>query len=732
MLNGKKSVYIDSNIFLQEINEENFNSGSFLPQIPDPIRYFSKNFWTVANNQSVVAKSINDSNVLFKINYLDDDSIELIANKKHFIEKIINERGILEEKFNDKKWDTFILNLIPAEQTLFEDNYVVLQKPITISSLNNQDPNINFINREFVYNFDSKKYELLTSDKTIDILTFPQVLSVINYKQNGIIDREENAALSLGGLINQNYVESLIISKDPLTISKYFEEYSNKYSLPDARAVLTQIDYKNFNLSSLYNKNKVLKNMDFIPFPYYCDINFYNSGNNKDNVIHYINSMGKISTDLLKHLQEETENIIDKRFINIEERVEQKIISQYDLKSWINSEIIGGISFEGDERTKFYEENSRIYSHIEYTNLIEYIKNNIKPKARKYKNYMVDSSDNHLLIYKIQKRQFNSTSNAIQTFWMFPDDSDRIRLIDAQIKYGTEYFYTISAYVLTVGNEYHYQDSYYKDQKLKINDIFEGKYKLKVLNKPTYKILEIDMGSFSGAVHELPHTKPKIGFSKDLENLRINILQPQLTSQEEFEIIENKDFNLFESIKRAQQNVDADEIRSQAIHAEELGLQIYKTLTKPISYLSFQGKMYKSLAIGDQKSFVDTITPNIKYWYLFRYLNKHNTPSNVSDIYEVEMKNEDGYTYLVVNTLDLKAGPQKTHYKNMKRYMLIRPSVIQTQLKTPEFINNVDNIELGPKSSSVWNKDFIIRITSKKTNRILEFNLKSIINKKKQ
>ena len=732
MLNGKKSTYIDSNNFLQEINEENFNTGSIIPEIPDPIRYFSKNFWTVINNQNIIAKSVNDSNVLFKINNVDDDSIELAANKQQFVQKVLNERGILEEQFDYKKWESHISDIIPVDQTLFQDNYIILQKPVTLSTLNNQDPNINFINREFIYNFYSKKYETLTSDKTIDILTFPQILSVINYKDNGVVDREENAILSLGGLINQNYVESLIISKDPQIINKYFEEYSDKYLLPDARTVINQIDYRNFNLSSLFDKNKTLKNIDFVPFPHYCDINFYNGGSNIDNIIHYMNNNGKLSPDLLRHIQETIENVADKRFINIEDRAEQRIIPEYDLKFWINKEIEGEINPGTADGERIFTESSRIYSQIEYTNLIEYIKNNIKPKARKYKQYMTDSSQSHILLYKIQKRQFSSTGSVIQTFWVFPDDSDRIRLIDAQIKYGIEYFYTISAYVLTVGNEYSYQDSYYKDQKIKIDDIYDGKYKLKVSSKPIYKILEIEMGSFSGAVHEAPYTKPKISFSKDTDNLRVNILQSELASLEEFEIIENRDFNLFESIKRSQENIDSDKINCQFGDVEQLGLQVYKTLAKPISYLSFQGKLYKSLAIGNEKSFVDTITPNIKYWYLFRYLNKHNTPSNASEIYEVEMKNEDGYTYLVVSALDLKKGPEKSYYKNMKRYLLVRPSVIQTQLRTPEVINSLEDIELGPKSNSIWNKDFVIRLISKKTNRILEFNLKSIINKKKE
>ena len=96
------------------------------------------------------------------------------------------------------------------------------------------------------------------------------------------------------------------------------------------------------------------------------------------------------------------------------------------------------------------------------------------------------------------------------------------------------------------------------------------------------------------------------------------------------------------------------------------------------------------------------------------------------------MKNEDGYSYLNVSTLDITKGAEKSYFKNMKRYLLIRPSIIQTQVNTPETISSINDIRLGPAANSGWDKKFILRISSKKTNRILEFNLKCKINLEKE
>ena len=64
---GKKSTYIDSNNFLQEADEKNFSSESTYSEIPDTIRYYSKNYWTVFNNSEVLANKIDNRNILFSI-----------------------------------------------------------------------------------------------------------------------------------------------------------------------------------------------------------------------------------------------------------------------------------------------------------------------------------------------------------------------------------------------------------------------------------------------------------------------------------------------------------------------------------------------------------------------------------------------------------------------------------------------------------------------------------------
>ncbi len=283
---------------------------------------------------------------------------------------------------------------------------------------------------------------------------------------------------------------------------------------------------------------------------------------------------------------------------------------------------------------------------------------------------------------------------------------------------------------MVVGNEYFYEPYDYSGnngQLLKLDDIADGKFRIKVNNKASYKILEMPFSTFSAAVHENPYTKPIIKVQKDKNNIRFNIEPSQTDSMEEMRIVENNDFQIFENIKISQNNENKELISSRVNDSDKVTLQVYKTTNKPLNYLGLQGKLFKTLILSNDATFTDSIVPEIKYYYMFRYLNNHNTPSNISKIYEVIMKVEEDNSYLEVKELDLEMTMEKKTTKDFKKYLLIRPSVIQTFSNVPNNARSAQDIVLGPERNSVWNKDFVLRLTSKKTNRVIEFNLKSII-----
>jgi hypothetical protein len=107
-------------------------------------------------------------------------------------------------------------------------------------------------------------------------------------------------------------------------------------------------------------------------------------------------------------------------------------------------------------------------------------------------------------------------------------------------------------------------------------------------------------------------------------------------------------------------------------------------------------------------------------------------PSKSSDIFEVLLEDLEGNTTLEVQKLKIFNDLNKQKHKDMKKYLLIRPSSIQTVPRYEENPKTIFDIGFGPNGDKVWKKDFILVIRSKKTNRILQFDLKSILNKKNQ
>jgi len=136
---------------------------------------------------------------------------------------------------------------------------------------------------------------------------------------------------------------------------------------------------------------------------------------------------------------------------------------------------------------------------------------------------------------------------------------------------------------------------------------------------------------------------------------------------------------------------------------------------------------------SDAHFFIDSVTPNKKYYYIFRTLDTHELVSNPSSIYEVELVENAGAVYLLSEVYQLPE--EKPNFvKDLQQYLKIKPSIIQSSLnERASGLVDEDgqlsgtafdkNITLGPDANSVWNKKLKFRITSKKTGRKIDINL---------
>lgn len=730
MKSGKKVQYIDSNNYIKETDETSFSYDVFDSVLPDPIRYFSKNYWTLHKKNLVFANSISKSS-MFDIKYVDDSSIELQANKQKFSTDSINDLGILVREFDESKWEIFLNNNLPSTSSVFEDFNISFPEPLDLyENPGSEEKNLSFIKKDQSYNFFSAKYEAVLNDRRVDVAVLPSIFNLLNDKKLDTRTYEENLSLTLGGLIPDDYAESLFLARDySETVKNYFDVYAEKYTTPEALTVIQQIIKDNKNKQILPDQLKLLEQNTFIPFPFYVQSKFSNLANEKNSFIHQIEEYPNVKKGLNDYILYNNNQIKSRNFIYSSDYLEERQIKEYDLKRFIESGISGSVSVdEPDDLAPITLANA-----VEYGKFVDYIKKNIKNQTRKYSDLNKVSSNDQLICYKIEKRQFGYTSNnLIQTFWVSPSESSVVNFIDTQLKYGTDYYYTISAFMMVVGNSYSYLPHDYSGangELERLSDIANGIWKIKVKNNTSYKIFEIPFAKWTGIIHENPYTKPVVSLQKDKDNLRINILPSSESSLGEIKIIESADFKILESIRLSQNNPDGNQVLSVSNKQPTVSMQIYRSATRPTDAVSFQGKLYKTIILENDATFTDFIVPDVKHYYAFRYLNQHGTPSDISSVYEATMKNEDGYSYLDIKEINLDMQINKSLSKNMKRYLLVRPSMLQTVVTTSDEINSTSDIFLGPNKEPVWNKDFVLRITSKKTNRVLQFNL---INRKKE
>jgi hypothetical protein len=90
----------------------------------------------------------------------------------------------------------------------------------------------------------------------------------------------------------------------------------------------------------------------------------------------------------------------------------------------------------------------------------------------------------------------------------------------------------------------------------------------------------------------------------------------------------------------------------------------------------------------------------------------------------VILREEDSYMYIEDKIYQISPEYERNLIKNMKRYVLLRPSANQVM---PNMANNpqdINDIVLGPDGKKVWNKPFTMTIRSKKSGRVLKYHFK--------
>ena len=462
-------------------------------------------------------------------------------------------------------------------------------------------------------------------------------------------------------------------------------------------------------------------------------------------------------------------------------------ITTIDLLAWVKK--LGGVNYSDSKKlTIFEDEESRDMSKFEsFMNSIIFI-GKLQTLIEQHQRSYLDITDgakaySETLCYKIEKSL--SRGSPIQTVWL-PNTKEinLIEYIDTQVKYDKFYKYRITAYQFVLGSEYQYTEvdfpeSYDKVeggtliptntgkvsgvQEMKTPSEFKSKFAknlidleferrevpeekfykstIKVVVRPCIKIIELPFFEVSGKVIDAPPVPPHVDVipyrgvnNKILFNLNTNVgeywMDPVIFSENDQKVITE-----IQRIKHKREDGKILYTTDDAVAAFE----IYRMKTPPEQIEDFAPNLRKILKTDVNKrtvqkassaSFVDKLNPNTNYYYTFRAIDIHGKVSNPTAIYKVQLVDNDGVIYPLMEIYEMeKLKPQKPA-KTGKKLISIEPILSQTlinfrksQIGDGSTANNVNSVFLGQESEPVFGERFKIRLISKQTGRKIDLNV---------
>lgn len=324
------------------------------------------------------------------------------------------------------------------------------------------------------------------------------------------------------------------------------------------------------------------------------------------------------------------------------------------------------------------------------------------------------------------------------------NDINDVSFFDTQVKYGLKYVYKIWAYHLVVGNQYFYEPIG-KKGKQKGNVISldpNGVAKFKVRNLPKLMLVEVEETTFDPIrllddppLPPLAEFIPYIG--KD-NKIAISLCNAVGETRLEPIAIEPDDQDEIDSILRKQNSEDG--LIRYAGDDSVARFEVFRTRFHPSNYEDFTDNkiavVSTELASGGNRNtsevtFVDEIRPNTKYYYIFRSIDIHGHTSNPTEIYEVELVNNSGAIYPLIQTVDFLRKKEKIPTKSFKKYLRIKVADPQKVINleksrlsgiTRPITKAPDYVALGTRDESVWGRKFKLRITSKSSGKKIDIN----------
>jgi len=327
------------------------------------------------------------------------------------------------------------------------------------------------------------------------------------------------------------------------------------------------------------------------------------------------------------------------------------------------------------------------------------------------------------IFFKVEKYLGTAGTIPLQTYFL-PANKEIYQIIDTQIKKDTSYSYRVKTVSVIYGTKYQLTD-YEVD-----TENYQAEFTIK--SSPSFKMVELELLTQSVTVKPTPQLSPAaMFFNKSNSKNEVGIYLDLRVGTEYLKPIRVNNTD----------SSDSENDTKYEYSAQQGVFEVFRIDKKPTSYQDFADQKLMDVQNSMNStsvSFRDYVLPNTKYYYIFRSLSTSLDPSNPTPIYEVELLKDSDDSKISVAVYDFN---KEKNYLNrtFKRLIQIKPAFQQSVFDDTR--NNVDNMEtfknklnvlsLGFANHGIWGRKFKIRVKSTDSGKIIDFNIKFNLSKKK-
>ena len=346
----------------------------------------------------------------------------------------------------------------------------------------------------------------------------------------------------------------------------------------------------------------------------------------------------------------------------------------------------------------------------------------------------------------------------------FSDTLDIKTFIDTQLKYGKKYRYKFFPLIYTNGLQFKVSktittQSVPQDQlgnRVEVISSIQRRPETNPISPSTSQTQApfFDVQSISYSFEQVKDIKPTI-VTKALQNQEANItvfapvpiypniefstridgknnidllVSPFQTDIDDEKILNNLTKNIFSSEESLYSDIKAVFGNKFKISGYDINFiknyEIYRIDKYPNSYEDFKDGLLRRAKVADQNinsyRVLDTVDFDKRYYYTFRTINKKDIPSPFSEIFEVQLVEDNGIKKLVTNVVELKNNVGLvSDAKQFRRFLKLIPQDEQTRVSEEgkPFISS---------DKDLYGKTYILKVVSKKTGRIIEYKFKFV------